>query len=71
MSTHVPGFQLFSAFLRHSLLAKLATSSIRVNLFMLAAAEKSLTIWLNLAVVKIFEGEMSTRPLRTTLLQIF
>ena len=31
MSTHVPGFQLFSAFLHHFVLAKLATRSIRVK----------------------------------------
>ena len=31
MSTHEPGFQSFLAFLHHFLLAKLATSSIRVN----------------------------------------
>ena len=31
MSTHMPGFQLFSAFLCHFVLAKLATSSIWVN----------------------------------------
>ena len=31
MSTHVPGFQSFFRFLQHFVLAKLATSSIRVN----------------------------------------
>ena len=31
MSAHVPGFQPFSAILHHFVLAKLATSSIRVN----------------------------------------
>ena len=31
MSTHVPGFQTFFRFLHHFVLAKLATSSIRVN----------------------------------------
>ena len=31
MSTHVPVFQFLSGFLHHFLLAKLATSSIRVN----------------------------------------
>ena len=32
MSTHLPGFISFSRFLDHFVLAKLATSSIRVNL---------------------------------------
>ena len=32
MSTHVPGFQSFSAFLHHFVLAKLTTSSTRVKL---------------------------------------
>ena len=31
MSTHVPGFQFFFSFLHHLVLAKLATSSIRVK----------------------------------------
>ena len=31
MSTHLPGFQSFSNFLHHFVLAKLATSSIRVK----------------------------------------
>ena len=31
MSTHLPGFQSFYGFLHHFVLAKLATSSIRVN----------------------------------------
>ena len=31
MSTHLPWFQSFSGFLYHFVLAKLATSSIRVN----------------------------------------
>ena len=31
MSTHLPGFQSFSAFLHHFVLAELATSSIRVK----------------------------------------
>ena len=31
MSTHMPGFQSFSAFLHHFVLARLATGSIRVN----------------------------------------
>ena len=31
MSTHMPGFQSFSGFLHHFVLAKLATSSISVN----------------------------------------
>ena len=31
MSTHVPGFKSFSGCLHHFVLAKLATSSIRVN----------------------------------------
>ena len=31
MSTHVPGFQSFSGFFHHFVLAKLATSSIRVK----------------------------------------
>ena len=31
MSTHMPGFQSFFRFLRHFVLAKLATSSIRVK----------------------------------------
>ena len=33
MSTHKPGFQSFFRFLHHFVLAKLATSSISVNLF--------------------------------------
>ena len=32
MSTHVPGFQSFFIFLHHFLMAKLATSSIRVSI---------------------------------------
>ena len=31
MSTHLPGFQSFSGFLHHFVLAKVATSSIRVK----------------------------------------
>ena len=31
MSTHLPGFQSFSVFLHHFVLAKIATCSIRVN----------------------------------------
>ena len=31
MSTHSPGFQAFSGFLHHFVIAKLASSSIRVN----------------------------------------
>ena len=31
MSTHMPGFQSFSVFLHHFILAKLANSSIRVK----------------------------------------
>ena len=31
MSTHIPGFQSFSGFLHHFVLAKLATSSMRVK----------------------------------------
>ena len=33
MSTHVPGFQSFFRFLHNFILAKLATSSIRVNIY--------------------------------------
>ena len=33
MSTHLPGFQKFSGFLHHFVLAKLATSSISVKCF--------------------------------------
>ena len=33
MSTHVPGFQSFFSFLHHFVLAKLATSSIRVKMY--------------------------------------
>ena len=32
MSTHMPGFQSFSRFLPHFVLAKLVTSSIRVRM---------------------------------------
>ena len=32
MSTHVPGFQSFSCYLHHFVLAKLATSNSRVKL---------------------------------------
>ena len=35
MSTHLPGFQSFFSFLRPFVLAKLATSSIRVNSYWL------------------------------------
>ena len=35
MSTHVPGFQSFFKFLHHFVLAKVATSSIRVNIWSL------------------------------------
>ena len=31
MSTHIPGFQTFFRFFHHSVLAKLATSSIKVE----------------------------------------
>ena len=34
MSTHMPGFQSFQAFLHHFVLAKLASSSIKVRHFM-------------------------------------
>ena len=37
MSTHLPGFQSFSCILHHIVLAKLATSSIRVKQDMLVA----------------------------------
>ena len=33
MSTHLPGFQSFSGFLHNVILAKVASSSIRVNIY--------------------------------------
>ena len=36
MSTHVSGFQSFFSFLHHFVLAKLATSSIRTNIMLIA-----------------------------------
>ena len=39
MSTHMPGFQSLSAFLRHLVLAKLATSSIRVKGYFLTCTK--------------------------------
>ena len=37
MSTHVPGFQPLFSFLHHFVLAKLATSSIRVKMLLTLA----------------------------------
>ena len=44
MSTHLPGFQSFSSFLHHFVLARLSTTSIRVDSFMILSAKNSLTL---------------------------
>ena len=47
MSTHMPGFQSVFSFLHHFLLAKLATSSVRVNPFLPSSLSEMccLVVW--------------------------
>ena len=47
MSTHVPGFQSFSGVLHHFVLAKLATSVIRVNVIILMTLNKVILHYFN------------------------